>query len=490
MEKFILKEKSFINLKNKGIPSNLINKLKSIINTEYPNLSDFLYSVYDLIYSDLIILNDTQRKTIIDEIIFNSKLTDKEKFVIIDKSLINLAKNGIPTNIIDKLENIKNTVYTGSLNFLRIVFSEIKTELSTINKSQKKQIISEIVLNAKLLYRLEKTNVYNAQVINERILRKSKVEFVKSLTNFFRKINNSEISEIDNQNNNTILQIDTLNEELKKISKVKGISEIEKKVLSIEAKNKYLIQRKEDVKNYSSINVFLSNLYTKTLVLIYNSWSEACLFKIINTPFGLKPDNIEFILSKSNIEQKWFACIELAIEKLNSNIDNSNLTDAEKANSKNDTKVIEEDLKRISFEYIIKPHTIRNKIMHGQWIEALNGDCSDTNIDITKDIVKIDFAVVDFWFDIHIKIADIVEHLIEIKDFKSAIKKFIDEFHDIDKILKQRLNWRLKSRIDFLNQRRMPNTFVDIVKILKSKGVDNSIIAEAFGVKTEQINEM
>jgi len=128
--------------------------------------------------------------------------------------------------------------------------------------------------------------------------------------------------------------------------------------------------------------------------------------------------------------------------------------------------------------------------MHGQWIEALNGDCSDTNIDITKDIVKIDFAVVDFWFDIHIKIADIVEHLIEIKDFKSAIKKFIDEFHDIDKILKQRLNWRLKSRIDFLNQRRMPNTFVDIVKILKSKGVDNSIIAEAFGVKTEQINEM
>jgi hypothetical protein len=142
---------------------------------------------------------------------------------------------------------------------------------------------------------------------------------------------------------------------------------------------------------------------TTMFALLYSAWSESQFVQIQNTPNAFFPREIEDIQSETRshgIVAGWVMLIDIAFSKVG-DIDKSS-----------DLQIRHESiLKRIK-EIIEQESIIRNKIAHGQWVNALNRKQSDES-PITERIDELDYVKIDRLFEIHKLLGVILRDLVQ-----------------------------------------------------------------------------
>ena len=173
---------------------------------------------------------------------------------------------------------------------------------------------------------------------------------------------------------------------------------------------------------------------TKIYALLYSTFSEANFMKMILTPYGFSQDFVNQIIEQNNIQNKWHKCIELAFHVYQTNW-------KPKKNSEIPNKI--QELKEIVDRYVISPSVIRNKIAHGQINNALNSDQTKLNPDLTRELKELNQIQIYIWFQIQIKLTEIIEDLIE-----SPEKMHLNTYHSKIQGLFQFINHTKKWDID------------------------------------------
>lgn len=167
----------------------------------------------------------------------------------------------------------------------------------------------------------------------------------------------------------------------------------------------------------------ISNL-SKSAFLIYSSYTEANLLRLIHLPNAFTYNEVECILhkKKSNIIDAWFEAIKIALSKNNVTLV-GNVTHVNCLIS----------LKSIKKNYLKDPSEIRNKLIHGQWTIAYNSKYTRTHSDITNKIASIDIAQIDAWYKVFDKFSELLKQLIQSpnKGFPVQYTQIINEINSI-----------------------------------------------------------
>lgn len=119
--------------------------------------------------------------------------------------------------------------------------------------------------------------------------------------------------------------------------------------------------------------------FTRILAIVYCALAEAIFSKIIHTPHGLSLDGIEQIKAKSNangVKSGWSKCAELSLRSVEG--------------KGNHAPNVKKKLDTLIDKYVFDPSLIRNKIAHGQWSIALNRENTAKNVDLTREIERLD----------------------------------------------------------------------------------------------------
>lgn len=158
---------------------------------------------------------------------------------------------------------------------------------------------------------------------------------------------------------------------------------------------------------------------TKSLILIYCAWVEASLSKLIHTPHGFQLcdiQDIKAIQKQKSIMHAWKKTLDIAIGKVNT------ISSIEKTR-------ISSDIYSYINQYIKEPSELRNKLAHGQWIEALNSPNTDVNTTVTNALSNITCVNIALWKKAFEYLINIIEFLIESPDnyFSSNYSKLILE---------------------------------------------------------------
>lgn len=142
---------------------------------------------------------------------------------------------------------------------------------------------------------------------------------------------------------------------------------------------------------------------TTMFALLYSAWSESQFVQIQNTPNAFFPREIEDIQAKTKshgIVAGWVMLVDIAFSKVGDVDKNSDLQ-----------KRHESILKRIK-EIIEQESIIRNKIAHGQWVNALNRKQSDES-PVTEKMDELDYVKIDRLFEIHKLLGVILRDLVQ-----------------------------------------------------------------------------
>ena len=127
-------------------------------------------------------------------------------------------------------------------------------------------------------------------------------------------------------------------------------------------------------------------IYTNIYLLIYASWTEALLVRLIHTPSGFTDEEKAKILKDKNVLNKWGKCINTAFSKF------------KKSGSEIPNK--KRQIKKLIHSYIGTQANIRNKIAHGQWEYPLFSKNMSHNPEILIYMKSIDVIQIDTWFEI------------------------------------------------------------------------------------------
>jgi hypothetical protein len=188
-------------------------------------------------------------------------------------------------------------------------------------------------------------------------------------------------------------------------------------------------------KNHQSFD-----LLTKLYSLLYSSFAEVCFTKTIQTPYGFTEDEITQIQNCRNLELKWLKCLGLAFSRID--------TMTNKGEVQNKRQI----LRRHIATYIIVPSQIRNKIAHGQWVQALNHDNTAINNDTTKRISELDFVKVDILFEVYEKIGQAIEDLIE-SPHRAHFRDFYSHMTDLERLVVETKTWNITTKTASLEQK-------------------------------------
>lgn len=151
-------------------------------------------------------------------------------------------------------------------------------------------------------------------------------------------------------------------------------------------------------------NDFEVKVKTKILSLLYSAWSEAQFIQIAFTENGFMYSEILKIKShkeKFGITEGWKNMINMALEKVGD------------LNKNKDLKSRLDKLLSIVNDYIEEPSVLRNKIAHGQWINALNRDNTAINTEITQKLDQLDPIEIGKRIEIHRYMGFIVRDLVQ-----------------------------------------------------------------------------
>jgi hypothetical protein len=179
---------------------------------------------------------------------------------------------------------------------------------------------------------------------------------------------------------------------------------------------------------HRSINAALRNnneaaitAFTKIYALLFYAWAESNFSKVINTPYGFDPTEIEQVQGAKNqgIREAWKKGVTLGLRHL----------DARRGNFLPNAQ---QKLERAIDAHVYEPSLLRNKLAHGQWIVALNRANDAVNVELSTNIATLNLIVIDGWIKAHELLALAVETLIESpkKTFMRDWYKFVDDLEN------------------------------------------------------------
>ncbi len=176
-------------------------------------------------------------------------------------------------------------------------------------------------------------------------------------------------------------------------------------------------------------------LYTNIYLLIYTSWSEAALVKLVHTPFGFSESDKKKILKDRDVINKWTKCVNTAFAKFRKR-------GSEIPNKK-------KKIKNLVDTYLRTQGQIRNKIAHGQWEYPLYGNNLSHDPDALVWLKTIDVIQIDTWFEIHKQLIEIVRGLIDSRErnnHKAHYNEYFARLTSIEKIIEKRKKWNLEEK--------------------------------------------
>ncbi|MBF0116338.1 MAG: hypothetical protein HQM04_15025 [Magnetococcales bacterium] len=184
-------------------------------------------------------------------------------------------------------------------------------------------------------------------------------------------------------------------------------------------------------------------LNTKMLALIFCAWSEAMFQKLIHTPHGFdisEITQIKNIKNKKSITNGWKKIIELGLNKTDFSKNSGG-----KAN-------IKQYLYKTIDDYVHEPSLLRNRIIHGQWLVALNSGNDAVNDKITDEISNLDVVVITVWYNVWKTVAGIIESLIE-SPKRSFNRDYWSEYAKLDDYLRKVKQFSLDKKISLLKKK-------------------------------------
>jgi hypothetical protein len=183
-------------------------------------------------------------------------------------------------------------------------------------------------------------------------------------------------------------------------------------------------------------------LETKIQALILSAFSEATFSKLIHTPHGFELQEIEQIknAARQNIAEAWTRCLDLGLRRVESG----------KSNYVPNTR---QAVQRLIDRYIADSAIVRNKIAHGQWVQALNREQTAVNPDVSRQLANlttVDLARVKTGLE---GLCAIVENLIE-----SPMRTFARDYwvivSETEAKLKRMRGWTLEHKIAAMKRKQ------------------------------------
>ena len=170
-------------------------------------------------------------------------------------------------------------------------------------------------------------------------------------------------------------------------------------------------------------------------MLVYSSWTEATLVKLIHTPFGFTEIEKKKILKDKDVLNKWKKCVNTAFSKFRK-------SGSEIPNKK-------KKIHKLLDDYLKSQANIRNKIAHGQWEFPLyaNNLSHDPNAQILINL--IDVIQIDTWFEIFKEISEIVRGLIDAKSHNNHLSHYnhyFEKLTNIQTIIDKRNTWSIEEK--------------------------------------------
>ena len=183
-------------------------------------------------------------------------------------------------------------------------------------------------------------------------------------------------------------------------------------------------------------------IYTNIYLLIYTSWSEASLVKLVHTPFGFTESEKKKILKDRDVINKWTKCVNTAFSKFRKQ-------GSEIPNKKR-------KIKALINNYLKTQGQIRNKIAHGQWEYPLLSNNMSHDSDALVYLKSIDVIQIDTWFEIHKELIEIVRGLIDSRkhnNYKAHYNQYFIRLTNIESIINKRKKWSLEEKKKRLKQK-------------------------------------
>jgi hypothetical protein len=176
-------------------------------------------------------------------------------------------------------------------------------------------------------------------------------------------------------------------------------------------------------------------IYTNLYLLIYTSWTEALLVKLVHTPSGFSDDEKSKILKDKNILNKWDKCLNTAFKKIIK-------SGSEIPNKK-------KKIKKLIDNYIRTQANIRNKIAHGQWEYPLYSKNMSHDPEILIYMKSIDVIQIDTWFEIFSEISEIIRGLIDSREKNNHLahyNQYYNKLVNIQTIIDKRKGWNIEEK--------------------------------------------
>ena len=102
-------------------------------------------------------------------------------------------------------------------------------------------------------------------------------------------------------------------------------------------------------------------------------------------------------------------------------------------------------LLKLILNLIEEPSILRNKIAHGQWINALNRDNTAKNEDLTNELSLLDPVEIEKRFEVHKYLGNIVRDLIQSP--KAGFHRYYwTNIVNLEEYIKKTKNWSLTSK--------------------------------------------
>lgn len=182
---------------------------------------------------------------------------------------------------------------------------------------------------------------------------------------------------------------------------------------------------------------------TKILALLYSAWSESQFLQIAFTEHGFNYSEICSILAKkeNGIADGWIEMSNIAMSKstasLSSHIKSQQLT----------------KIKNTITTYIKDPSSLRNKIAHGQWVNALTIKKPKTNQNYTASVnntlshklAALDPVEIHKQIEIHQFLGAIIRNLVQSPE-KGHVRDYAANISALDAFLVRTANWSLQTK--------------------------------------------
>jgi hypothetical protein len=191
-------------------------------------------------------------------------------------------------------------------------------------------------------------------------------------------------------------------------------------------------------------------MQTKLLALTYSAWSEAQFSQILYTPNIFSDTEINDILKvkKSGITAGWKRLVKISINKVNA-------SNSEKINKR-------KELDTYIDKYIFKQSQIRNKIAHGQWINAIESTEQRTN-DFNQRLQSLNVVDIMIEFQVHTHLGKILRDLVQSPN-NGFSQNYNTNINNLKDFLAKSATWNISSKINQLSK-KPKKLFVRIVKI-------------------------